>query len=371
MTIAPRTGATVAVVGLGDLGGRVVDALARETVIERLIGAGRDVSRGNALMAQAGLTADHLDGPRSVDYEPMDLEDVSATAALLERVDPDLIVTAASHHTWWRSPDRLPYVAWLPLQIRLVRRLMEARSAAGVQGRVVCLPFPDVVIPALDAVGLAPEAGGGNVAEVAAKLRLLAAAGHGVPREDVRVRLVMHHAAERLAFGAFQSLAGDREEAGDPPWAAEVLVRGEPLPGDQVDALFRTPYALTDGRETQGLTAAATAALVRGLLGDEETELHVPGVEGLPGGYPARVSSSGIDLELPKGMTREQAVAINQAAGRWDGVERIDPDGTVVYTREAADACQAAFGSRVESLSPSDHDAAADELLARRDALAR
>ena len=352
--------------GLGDLGSRVVDALAREPAIERLIAAGRDAARGAAVAGQAALTAQLLGGPSMVAYEHADLEDVEATAALLGRVDPDIIVVAASYHTWWRSPDSLPYAVWLPLQLRLVRRLMEAHGAAGIGGRVVCLPYPDVVIPALRGIGLAPDAGGGNVAEVAAKLRLLASAAHGTPRDEVDVRLVMHHAVERIALGAFESLGGGAGQDGDPPWAAEVRVRGRLLPEADVGALFHAPYPLPPGRETHGLTAAATVALVRALLTDEPCVCHVPGAAGLPGGYPAHVGRGGIELALPEGISRAQAVDVNQAAGRWDGVEQIEDDGTVIYTAAAAQATEEAFGHRVDRLAPGDHDAAADELLARR-----
>ena len=364
-------GATVLVTGLGDLGGRVVDALAREPGIERLIGAGRDAERGGAITGQAALAAELLEGPRTVGFERADLEDVEATGALLRRTDPDVIVMAASQHTWWRAPDELPYVAWLPLQVRLVHRLMQARAVAGARGRVVCLPFPDVVIPVLRGMGSAPEAGGGNVAEVAAKLGLLAAAAHSARRDEVQVRLVMHHAAERTAFGAFASLAGAGGEPGAPPWVAEVVVRGQALGAGEVEALFRSPYALSGGREAQSLTAAATAALVRALLSDEPSCCHVPGARGLPGGYPVRVSAGGIELDLPPGMTEQQAVAINESAARWDGVERIEADGPVVYTSAAAAACASVLGMRADRLAPGDHDAAAAELLARRDAPAR
>jgi hypothetical protein len=371
MTERSTDGATALVVGLGDLGGRVIDALAREAGIERLIAAGRDHERGVAIAGQAALAAEFARGPRSVEYEPCDLEDVAATAALLERADPEVIVTAASYRTWWRSPDPLPYSAWLPLHLRPVRRLMEARAAAGARGRVVCLPFPDVVIPVLHGVGLAPDAGAGNVAEVAAKLAALAGAAHAVRREEVEVRLVMHHAAERVAFGTFESVGGELEASGEPPWLGEVRVRGNRLPAAEVDALFHSPYALRTGRDAQGLTAAATAALVRAMLDDTPTLCHVPGVDGMAGGYPALVDRSGIELALPDDITRAEARAVNNAAACWDGVERIEEDGTVVYTREAADARAETLGYRVEKLAPDDHDAEADELLARLDALAR
>src|SRR2546421_7351114 len=96
--------ATVLVIGLGDLGTRVLDALARLPEIERLIGGSRDEEHGRARAGQAALVAELLGGPRRVEFECLDVADISATAALLARLDPDVVVMAASRLTWWRPP---------------------------------------------------------------------------------------------------------------------------------------------------------------------------------------------------------------------------------------------------------------------------
>ena len=149
-------GATVLVIGLGDLGTRVFDALARLPEIERLVGAGRRAEKGRARAGQTAFVALLAGGPRDVAFESLDLDDVATTASLLRRLDPEVVVTAATRHTWWRpfADERvgaLPFGVWLPLQLVLVRRLMEARREAGIAARVVCLPYPDAVGPALAA----------------------------------------------------------------------------------------------------------------------------------------------------------------------------------------------------------------------------
>src|ERR671930_1358069 len=315
----------VLVNGLGDLGTRVFDALARLSEVERLVGAGRRAEEGRARAGQTAMVAELAGGPRHVGFESLDLDDVAATASLLRGLDPDLVVTAASRHTWWRpfADERvgaLPFGVWLPLQLVLVRRLMEARREAGIAARVVCLPYPDAVGPALAPLGLAPDLGAGNVAETAPKLELLAAREAGVARDEVRVRLVMHHAAQRVAFGSV-----DGEE---PPWAAEVLVGGERLPDDDVRRLFRAPWPLPQGRDTHELSAAATAQGVRALLRDEPTATHAPAPNGLPGGYPVRLSCRGVELDFPEGLGQDEAIALNERAARFDGIERIARDGT-------------------------------------------
>ncbi|HYZ77436.1 MAG TPA: hypothetical protein VE596_08685 [Gaiellaceae bacterium] len=355
-------GATVLVIGLGDLGTRVFDALARLPEIESLVGAGRNEAHGRARAGQAAFVAELAGGPRHVGFEPVDLNEVAAAASLLRRLDPDVIVAAASRHTWWlpfadERVDALPMGVWLPLQLVLVRRLMEARREAGVAARVLSLPYPDGVGPALAPLGLAPELGGGNVAETAPKLALLAAREAGVAREEVRVRLVMHHAAQRVAFG--------NDEAEEPPWAAEVLTRGEPLPREQVERLFRTSWPLPLGRDTHELSAAATAHAVRALLREEPTATHAPAPNGLPGGYPVRLSSHRVELDLPEGLELADAIALNERAAAFDGIERIEPDGTVVLTAATAEATERLLGLRLERVRPHEMDDVADDLVAR------
>jgi hypothetical protein len=352
---------TVLVIGLGDLGARVFDALAgRRGLVGRLVGATRDAERGAGLTGQGQLVAALAGGPRHVEFAPLDVRDEGATATLLERLDPDVVVMAAAEHTWWRAGPRLPYAAWLPLQVPLVRALMRAKRAAGVRSNVVCLPNPDAVGPVLDAAGLAPEVGAGNVAEVAAKLAVLASADG----ERVEVRLVLHHAAERLALGAFAQLGGGAQP-GNPPWAAEVVVNGEPLPSDRLEALFRAPYPLPPGKATHGLTAAAVCATVEALASEQPLELHVPAPGGRPGGYPVRLSRAGAELDLPSGLSETDAIALNARAAAWDGLERIESDGTAILTPAASASARTALGLDLGRMSPDDLDAIAIDLLAR------
>ena len=351
--------ATVLVVGLGDLGSRVLDVLARSPRIGRLVGSGRDADRGAARAAQCRLVAALQDGARRVEFARNDVSDIAATASLLHSLDAEVIVTAASRHTWWRGAvDDVPYGAWLPLQLTLVRDLVRARNESGVASPVVCLPFPDNVGPALEPLGLAPDLGAGNVTETAAKLELLAG-------EGAEARLVMHHAAQRYAFPDFASLGGG--EVAEPPWAAEVRVGGGTLPDERVRELFHAPWPLPWGRESHDLTAAATAQIVEALLSDDSVRTHAPAPAGRPGGYPLLIGAGRVALDLPASLGEDEAVAINARAARWDGLERVEPDGTLVFTDAVAEATERQLGVRVERVVPSDNDAVADELERARE----
>jgi hypothetical protein len=359
---------TVLVLGLGDLGRRIVDVLSHRSG-GRLVVAARDAGHARNVAGQAALVAALCDGPRAVEPAVADLDDRDGTAELLARLQPDVIVLAASRLTWWRVPEpasALPYGVWLPLHIPLVRALMEARNAAGVGAPVVALAYPDAVGPVLAGAGLAPETGAGNVLEMAAKLVTVVAERAGVEREAVDVRLIAHHATERTAFSAFGGLAGgEGGPIGPPPLHAGVTVNGEPLPDVEVRELLTAPYALLNGRATHELTAAATAATVWALLADEPRRLHVPAPAGRPGGYPVRISRAGIDLDLPPGMSEADAIAVNAVAARWDGIERIEPDGSFVYCSWVTAALERTLGLRVERVEPGESDAIAAELEAR------
>lgn len=365
------TGATVLVVGLGDHGSRVLGAFSRSERIARLVGAGRDAARGTALTRQAALVAELQGGPPRIEFELLDVRQIEAAVSLLRRVDPDVVVMAASRYTWWRvlghpALRRLPYAAWLPLQLSLVHAIMAARNEAGVRAPVVCIPYPDAVGPALAPLGLAPEIGAGNVTKTAAKLALLAAEAVGAGRSEVEVRLVMHHAAQRFAFPIFAEIAGvGRDAVAEPPWSAEVRVRGELLVEERVAELFRADYPLPPDRESQDLTSAATVRVVEALLSDTPTLEHAPAPGGRPGGYPLRVLRGSIELDLPAELDEASAIAINERAARWDGIERIEPDGTIVFTEAVIVGSEGILGLRLERVVPSDRNAVADELEAR------
>jgi hypothetical protein len=156
------------------------------------------------------------------------------------------------------------------------------------------------------------------VGETAPKLALLSG------RE---VRLVMHHACQRYAFPSFASLGACDDSSQAPPWAARI----DGLSDEQIRELFHAPWPLPAGTVSHDLTAAHTVQIVEALLGDEPTAAHAPAPGGLPGGYPVRLSREAIEVDWPE---VHDAVALNERAQRWDGIERIEADGTIVFTQE-------------------------------------
>ena len=362
----------VMIVGLGSLGGVLLELLARDEAIGEIVVASRDQARGETRcnLARVGALAQGAH-PR-IRFVPLNLDDTDRAAELFARHSPDLIVSTASMQTWWLAellpPDarrrlaRAPFGAWLPAHLSLAIRFMSAVRRADYRGSTLVASFPDVVNVVLGRVGAAPTCGLGNLDEIVPKLRYLAGERLHVSPQSIRVLLVAHHALEPFVFGAGVS-AGDPRI---PPHWLRLESNGKDVTG-AVDAarLLFEPYPLPAGPAWHFLTAGCAVRLIRALLGEREEPVHVPGPAGLPGGYPAMASRAGVRLiDLP-GLSHEQAVAINERSQPFDGIERIEADGTVQFTAEATEVLQQVLGYNVGRLRPSESEERAKELIAR------
>lgn len=96
--------------------------------------------------------------------------------------------------------------------------------------------------------------------------------------------------------------------------------------------------------------------------------LVAAGPLGLPGGYPVAVRGRSLDLDLPAGLSRTDAIAYNRRFAKHDPV-RLGDDGHVVYADQARHALAEASPEVAKGFHVSDLDAAAAEMLALRDRL--
>ncbi len=355
-------------IGLGGLGSVILELLARERSLERIVVGSRNAARGTARCNLARLGAMAQGYTPSISFTPLDLNDKDAVAETVQREAPDIILSTATMQTWW-LPDLLPpqqatviksagFGVWLPVHLTLTRKLMEALHEADYAGITLTAPFPDVVNCVLGRLGLAPTCGVGNLDEIVPKVRLLAAERLGAPLDAVRVLLVAHHALEPAAFGE------PMDEI--PPYFLRVEYGGQDVTeAIRADELLLAPYPLTPGPAIHFLTAGSAVRLIRALLFESGALLHAPGPNGLPGGYPVIVNRSGVQPASIAGLTLEEAIAINERSHRFDGIERIEADGTVVFCPEAADVLRLELGYDCDRLAPDEAEGRAQELIAR------
>lgn len=334
--------AKIMLIGLGDLGGVLLDLMLRMPEAVELVVGTRNLARDQMRCRLSQLAAEGQGSLSRVRAVALDLNDVGATAATLEKEAPELVLSTATMATWW-LPDLLPkedaqaihqagFGVWLPCHLAPTLLLMKAVRAANYRGHVLTAPYPDVVNDALGKVGLAPTCGIGNVAEIVAKIHAHTAQKIGCARNQIQISLVAHHALVHYAY-AHEAWPVTEDI---PPFLLSIRHEGKPIT-DEVDgrALLLAPEPIAAGRVTHILTASLTVPLVRAFMSQRPVALHAPGVHGLPGGYPVLVSEAGVVLNL-KEKDREQAIATNQRAQRYDGIESVLSDGTVIMNEANA-----------------------------------
>jgi hypothetical protein len=250
---------------------------------------------------------------------------------------------------------------------------MEGLAAAGYKGPVINAAYPDVINVVLARMGMAPTVGIGNIDELVVKVRMLIARDLSIGPDELEVFLVAHHALQRTAFRSGKSWSRTSSLEADqiaedelPPYHLRVAHAGRDLTekADAHGALLR-PCPLPDGPGWGGFTAAAAARLVDALFSDRTWQMHAPGPAGLPGGYPVTVGTGKIEVSSIRDLSLDEAISINEKSHQFDGIARIEENGAVVLTEEAATVMRDTLGYEGKTVQPAEADQHADELVRR------
>jgi hypothetical protein len=364
----------ILVVGLGGVGSWVLELLARNETVSYVVGADYNEEWGRRKVYNAAAGA-LLQGysPR-LEFTPIDLNNVEATAEILHRLQPRLIFNCATLQTWWVRKELSPHVAdrlgqagsgpWLPTHLALSRKLMLAVRADGWQGPVINSGIADISNAVLAKRGLAPTIGLGNIDLVVPTLKMGVGRQLNVPARSVRVYAVFHH---------YHTSYFRRHPSGAPPYFLRLMVDDQDVTGqfDTDRLLHEISQDRFSGADLNPVVAASGVKNALALLRDTGLLTHSPGPQGLPGGYPVRLGAAGAQVVLPAGVTMAQARAINEAGQRADGIARIEEDGTVIYTEKAVQIFKEVLDYDLSPLAFEDCDERAGELIGRFKALSK
>ena len=347
---------TIMMVGLGDLGGHVLEMLVRAPGSRRIITADVNEEWGYRKTNIAAFGAAQMGHYPQLEFCKIDLFNVEQTAETIARTKPDIIYSAATLQSWWvintlpkevfDKLDKARFGPWLPMHLTLVWKLMQAVKETGLDIKVVNSSFPDAVNPTLAKAGLAPTIGIGNVANPVPPLRSSIAYQLGRPMKDVTILFFCQHFVSHYIprFG----------DAGGSPYYLKAIVDGNDVTGDvdmhRVLADLPKRFRRAGGRDGQILTASSAAGITLAMADDTGDFMHAPGPAGLPGGYPVRVDASGGTVVLPKDLTLEEAIRINEEGQRYDGIDGIEADGTVHYVGEKMAIMKEMIGYECETM---------------------
>ena len=332
----------------------------------KVIGADVDEAKGRFEIEESLHVAHNFGFYPELSFEKIDLFDIDGTAEFLKEHRPRVICNLASLGSWWITrllpPEDYkkvgPVGPWLPNHLTLAHKLMLAVKKSDIETSVVNGAFPDATNVVLSKIGLEPTCGGGNMDLGLGRVKRIIARSMKVPFRSVQLYGVGHH-------GAYYTARMDG------PYYVRIIVDGEDVsdewPNERITKLYQesgygevTQYksALVD----QMRTASSFLKHVLAIYYDTgEVHTCVTGVEGLPGGYPARLSREGAEVVLP-GISLEGAIRINEDGGKIDGIEKIKDDGTVVFCEKNVENMREVVGYECEELKPSESEERAMEL---------
>ena len=371
---------TILLIGLGALGTRLLDHLVRVPNLGwRIVVAGRNLEAVEHRTIAAVLSGSYFDHYPNVSFTRIDLRQLDETAETIAAEAPDIIVNTATMAAWWVR-DLLPAKIrsrldvqgagpglWAAGHLALANALMCAIRSAGAKSVVINAAYPDVVNPALAAAGHAPIVGIGNIDLLVPALKLTIGRKLGVPMRHVVPYLVMHnhHSSNILRKGTALGV----------PYYMKVMVSGtdvtKSLGGDQILAEVPRVAAVGAAAEAGVLAAGSLARTLLALMTDSKERAHAPGPAGLPGGYPVQLSQEDVRVLLPDDISLKEAIAINEAGQRAEGIERIEADGSLVLTSTAQTVLHEVFGFKLERYRLDEALPVAAELGARLNELAR
>lgn len=292
----------ILVSGTGGFAARILFDIA--ATAKRPVGvviAGRNRERLQWLRTAANARAAIFGCPASFSAYEIDLLADGAAAELIEATRPAVTVQAASIQSsqviaqsgdaWTRLVAEGGLSATAVFQALISTRLADAITRLGHRTAFVNCCFPDVVNGMIAALGHEVVCGMGNVAILSNVF-----AGSGAVSGAVKV------------LAHYQNLSAWRRPAAERTGPApRVWVDGREL-GD-VFATFAevklTPEPVIDISGASGVPMLLAMASGAGWQG------HVPGPNGLPGGYPVALSGRDLRLALPPGLARDDAIAWN------------------------------------------------------------
>jgi hypothetical protein len=326
------THADILIFGTGSFAGRIVldlAATASEPVTVAI--AGRNTERLNWLRTAGNARAAMFNRPARVTSHQVDLSAPDAAAAAIAAVEPTVVVQAASFqagavisnqgNAWTKLVAEGGLSATAVLQAPLSIEVARAVKAVRPRAQFINCCFPDVVNPLIAALDLPISCGVGNIAILANAFAGALGAGAG------RLKVLAHYQniapwrqlPETRTGGSARVWIDDQE-------VADVYARFSSV------QLTREPAIEISG--PSGVPLMLAMAQRRDWRG------HVPGPNGLPGGYPVRLKDGHVELDLPASLTRDEAIAWNRRYEEESGLI-VTLDGRATYTgilRERLDA---------------------------------
>lgn len=349
-------GNTVMMFGVGDLGGWVLEFLARREGVSRIIACDKREEWGWCKTESAAISAGIEGYDKNIKFEKCDVVDVDATAELIQKYNPDFIYMCMTLMSYTVAEFFPPEVkkdiqsissTMIPMHTTLPLYVMKAVNKVG--SKAICLnhAWPDLSNPMLWRGGYKVHMGAGNVDNVVNEVRRKLSVLENIPYSDVKVYIIYEHIANVWGTRSgipfyFKAMIGDKDITNK--YDAHSLISDREIRSkkDWLSWLI------------QNKTAAGAVRNIMAVLNDTNEFVHACGINGLIGGYPIRINAQGATIELPDGMSLEEAIKINEDGMKYEGCKEIKDDGTLVNTDEAVERTKKYLGFECKEIKVED-----------------
>ncbi|MGO4670012.1 hypothetical protein [Bosea sp. 2RAB26] len=354
-------GCDILISGTGGFAARIAFDIAAtaDDAVEVII-AGRNRERLNWLRTAANARAALFGKKARFATHAIDLLAPDASDALLAATDPRIVVQAASIQTsqviaqsgnaWTQLVAEGGLSATAVFQALISARVAAAITARGKPVTLVNCSFPDVVNGIIVALGHAVACGMGNVAILS---NVFAGSAATSPGADLKV------------LAHYQNLAAWRrrpEERGGR--APRVWLDG----AEVADVYGRFADIQLTPEPVIEISGASGVPMLLAMAASRPWRGHVPGPNGLPGGYPVRLSDGALELDLPNALAEAEAIAWNASFEKENGLV-VSPQGHVSFTGILGDRLAEHVPALRKGFPVRELEAVCEELLQLRSAL--
>lgn len=379
---------TVMIIGLGSVGCFLLDYLMSagdEALQIVVVGRSREKMEESVNIVRVSALIRGQARSRVSIEDGVDLDDISAIRAVIDKCQPDFIVNSSRAYSGLKYgiiswTNFRAYGIWAPLAIRFTKNIMQACDEVSSDAIVINTSYSDAVIPWLKSTGRAyPDFGSGNFNHLVPRIRyavsellgvtdywnvdVVFAAGHFHDvviskeghTEGVDLPLKIWYKGEEIGLtdeaepGSGEGVDGGTSEGTRSGSANDERASFNDRVLSKTEIFHRCAIAMpTDARRNQ-MNASSNYRIIRGVVdvmrGLPGVRLFIPGAFGEIGGYPVCVSerSARIDESV---ISFEEMNRTNRRSMYLDGIEDVR-DGCLFYTDELIEKVRDKFGTEL------------------------
>ncbi len=337
----------VLICGYGSTGSYAVDMLARLGIedLEIHILSRKSEEEIAPRLNTTIISSMIMESVNPIIYHSCSMMDVERMAEIFTKVKPDVIAYTGRFisnvkYGSFSYPNGIGYGVWTPLSVPLIYNVMKAVKKSEIHCRVIDTSHPDIVEPLLKSVGMNVMTGLGNINHMVPRIKRYISEKLQKPLNEIEVKLICSHFLNTYA-------CRDGKDMGS-PYYLEYSVSGkrdDRLTNEELIKSCHIPMVSDAVRNL--MIASDTVEVIKILLGDHPVKIHLPGPNGLIGGYPCQVypiaQREDIEILLPEEVTMEEAIRINEVSSQFDGIESI-ADGVLTFMDKDLHILKEVFG---------------------------